>query len=127
MTKPTTTRVFVYGTLLSGHRNHRLLEGAKLVGKARTHPRFTLVSMGHFPAMVAEGTTVVSGEVYEVNDERLKALDHLEGYPDFYDRRTIYLHDATQALAYLLNRDQVHGRQEIPTGNWALYVEEQRR
>jgi len=73
-------RVFVYGTLLSGEPNHRLLADAELVGAARTEPDFDLVSLGAFPAMIAGGATAIAGEVYEVDRPTLDALDRLEGH-----------------------------------------------
>jgi gamma-glutamylcyclotransferase (GGCT)/AIG2-like uncharacterized protein YtfP len=112
------TRVFVYGTLLSGEPNHRLLTAASLVGEARTEPAFDLVSLGAFPAMVAGGRTAVAGEVYEVSAGTLADLDRLEGHPRFYRRRRIRLEDGGEVLAYVLTADQALGRPAIASGNW---------
>lgn len=112
------TRVFVYGTLLSGEPNHRLLTAASLVGEARTEPAFELVSLGAFPAMVAGGRTAVAGEVYEVDAGTLTDLDRLEGHPRFYQRRRIRLEDGGEVLAYVLTADQAMGRPAIASGNW---------
>lgn len=112
------TRVFVYGTLLSGEPNHRLLTAASLVGEARTEPAFELVSLGAFPAMVAGGRTAVAGEVYEVDAGTLTDLDRLEGHPRFYQRRRIRLEDGGEVLAYVLTADQALGRPSIASGNW---------
>ena len=101
------TRVFVYGTLLSGEPNHRVLAGAELLGEARTEPEFDLVSLGAFPAMV-----------HAVDRGTLAALDHLEGHPRFYRRRRVRLDDGEEVLAYLLSREQAHGRPKITSGNW---------
>ena len=112
------TRVFVYGTLLSGEPNHRLLTAASLVGEARTEPAFDLVSLGAFPAMVAGGRTAVSGEVYEVDAGTLAELDRLEGHPRFYQRQRIRLEDGGEVLAYVLTADHALGRPPIASGNW---------
>ncbi len=112
------TRVFVYGTLLSGEPNHRVLAGAELLGEARTEPAFDLVSLGAFPAMIPGGSTAVVGEVYVVDRGTLAALDHLEGHPRFYRRRRVRLEDGEEVLAYLLSREQAHGRPKITSGNW---------
>ncbi|MBC7171469.1 MAG: gamma-glutamylcyclotransferase, partial [Polyangiaceae bacterium] len=68
-------RVFVYGTLLAGEPNHRMLAGARLVAEARTEPAFELRDLGPFPGLVRGGAHVVVGEVYEVDGSTLVALD----------------------------------------------------
>ena len=73
------TCVFVYGTLLAGEPNHRLLTGARLVAEARTKPAFELRDLGAFPGLVRGGQHAVAGEVYEVDVATLAALDRLEG------------------------------------------------
>lgn len=112
------TRVFVYGTLLSGERNHHLLAHARLVGEARTEPLFSLYDLGAFPGLVPRGSQAVAGEVYEVDEPTLAALDRLEGHPDFYRRASIALHDGRPVLAYLLTIEQVRGRPIIASGAW---------
>ena len=111
-------RVFVYGTLLDGEPNHRLLVSAALVGEARTEPTFRLVSLGAFPAMVAGGRTAVAGEVYEVDAGTLAGLDRLEGHTNFYERRRIRLEDGAEVLAYLLDEEQARGWPAITSGDW---------
>lgn len=114
----TYSRVFVYGTLRAGDYNHYLLEGHDLVALTRTEPRFTLVSLGPYPAMIAGGDTAVVGEVYDVDDDTLAALDRLEGHPDFYRRKTIRLENGDEVLAYLLSPEQVQGMPRIASGDW---------
>ncbi len=121
------TRVFVYGTLLSGEPNHRLLVGAKarFVAEARTKPRFELRDLGAYPAMVDGGAQAIAGEVYEVDEATLLALDQLEGHPRFYQRTRIDLEDGASAEAYLLRPDQAEGRPMIDSGNWRVRREAQ--
>lgn len=119
MTAPKSQRrVFVYGTLLAGEGNHRLLATATLVGEARTEPAFELRDLGHFPGLVKRGACSVTGEVYEVDAATLAALDRLEGHPRFYRRVCIALDDGTNVETYLLTPEQVEGRPVIPSGNW---------
>ncbi len=112
------TRVFVYGTLLAGEGNHRLLANAKLVGEARTEPAFELRDLGYFPGLVRGGACSVVGEVYAVDAETLARLDALEGHPRFYRRTRIALADGTNVETYLLTPEQVEGRPVIVSGNW---------
>lgn len=112
------TPVFVYGTLLAGEPNHRLLEAASFVGAAETAPVFSLVDLGPFPALVGGGERAVVGEVYEVDRPTLARLDLLEGHPRFYKRQRIALDDGRQVETYVLSPEQVAGRPVIGSGNW---------
>lgn len=120
------TRVFVYGTLLRGEPNHRTLVGSNFVGEAQTHPEFTMVDCGYYPAILDGGSTVIFGEVYEVSKEILKRLDHLEGVPTLYKRRTIVLADRTEAEVYILNshRLETDSMIRIPSGDWVAYLQD---
>jgi gamma-glutamylaminecyclotransferase len=113
-------RVFVYGTLLRGESNHRLLAKARFVGEGRTRPEFRLHHLGGFPALVAGGVHAVEGEVYEVDEATLAALDALEGHPRFYRRVPISMEDGASVEAYLLRAEQVEGRPVIDSGSWRL-------
>ena len=111
-------RVFVYGTLLAGEPNHRVLGSAKLVAEARTEPAFELRDLGPFPGLVRGGQHAVLGEVYEVDAPTLAALDRLEGHPRFYRRARIALEGGAIVETYLLTPEQVEGRPVIASGNW---------
>ncbi|WP_141619454.1 gamma-glutamylcyclotransferase [Myxococcus sp. AB036A] len=124
---PTPTRVFVYGTLLSGEPNHRLLRGARLIGPARTQPRFTLYDYGPFPALASRGKHAVEGEVYEVDALMLAALDRLESHPRFYRRTPITLDDVGRVEAYLFPRERLAGRPIIESGCWRRHLKERKQ
>jgi gamma-glutamylcyclotransferase (GGCT)/AIG2-like uncharacterized protein YtfP len=113
--------VLVYGSLLQGESNHRLLAGpgARLVmAEARTEPGYELRDLGGFPGMVRGGAGEVIGEVYEVDEATLAALDRLEGQPWFYTRTRIGLEDGSSVEAYLLSPEQALGRRVILSGDW---------
>jgi len=112
-----TTRIFTYGTLMTGQPNHRLLARAKRIGTARTQPVFDLVDLGPFPGMVTGGSTAVTGEVYAVDRETLAALDRLEGHPRFYQRRTIRLANGQWIAAYIYPQ-RPPGCPLVPGGDW---------
>jgi gamma-glutamylcyclotransferase (GGCT)/AIG2-like uncharacterized protein YtfP len=88
------TRVFVYGTLKRGGRNHHFLAGQQFLGEARTQPGYTLYSLGGYPGMVrsAEAGHDVAGEVWHVEAACLAGLDELEGVGEgLYERVAIAL------------------------------------
>jgi len=91
-----TYRVFVYGTLKSGFRNHYLLKGAEFFGGAATVPTYKMIENG-FPVIMPdpEGKPL-AGEIYSVDDETLARLDQLEREGSSYDRKLI---DVTLSLA----------------------------
>jgi gamma-glutamylcyclotransferase (GGCT)/AIG2-like uncharacterized protein YtfP len=76
-----THRVFVYGTLKSGFRNHYLLKGCEFVGSAATVPTYRMIENG-FPVIIPdpEGKPL-AGEIYSVDDEALARLDQLDVEP----------------------------------------------
>ena len=91
---------FVYGSLMKGESNHRLLRRARFAGAAHTRCSFTLVDLGAFPGLIAGGTSAVRGETYAVGDATLASLDRLESHPTFYRRQEIALSDGTRVQAY---------------------------
>lgn len=116
-------RIFVYGTLKRGGRNHRLLSRARFMVTTHTLLRFTMVSCGPYPAIVADGRREIHGEVYEVSEETLEALDRLEDYPSLYDRIEVPLADGGTALTYVMRPEDAEGHPEIPEGRWATLAE----
>jgi gamma-glutamylcyclotransferase (GGCT)/AIG2-like uncharacterized protein YtfP len=120
-------RVLVYGSLLSGEPNHRLLAHATLVGAARTQAGFTLYDLGAFPGMVAGGDGAILGEVYEVDASTLARLDALESHPSWYCRTPISLADGSAVEAYLLTPRHVVGRPLVASGDWRAHRKEQSR
>lgn len=85
-----TTRIFVYGTLRQGQRNHHILSEAVFVGTGATVARYTLRVDGGLPYLDARDARYsVRGEVYEVSTRGLAVVDHLEGHPKWYRRRAI--------------------------------------
>ena len=113
-------RVFVYGTLLTGEVNHRLLAGAPLLGPHRTAPCFTLLDLGAYPGLARGGVTAVVGEIFEVDSAGLLRLDALEEYPRLYDRRLIPSPYGS-AWVYLYRGDRA-GRAVIRGGDWRAYA-----
>lgn len=112
-------RIFVYGTLLRGFGNHRLLASAKFVGEAMTKPQYTMINLGAFPAILNDGTTALRGEVYDVNAETLARLDQLEGNGYFYNRQPIELKTKLgKVQAYFLLREISGELKVVSSGDW---------
>ena len=120
-TRSATTRVFVYGTLLRGEANHRILACSELVGPAATPPVFTLVDLGAYPALLTGGRHVVRGEVYAVSVATLAALDRLEGHPTHYTRTRVSLAGGTTADAYLMSASAARAYPQITSGDWRAH------
>lgn len=110
--------LFVYGTLMRGESAHGLLGAtARFVAEAQTEPRYTLLDMGEYPALMEGGTTAVRGELYEVDGEQLAALDRYEDVPEIYERRVLTAGDS-KALAYVLHPQLASGASVIASGAW---------
>ena len=84
-------KIAVYGTLKS-HSNsgangnysylikpHLKTGKAKFLGEDVTEPKFTMYKSG-FPVIVPGGSTGISIEIYEVDDDVKNRIDSLEGF-----------------------------------------------
>ncbi|KAK6027730.1 AIG2-like family protein [Ostertagia ostertagi] len=112
-------RVFVYGTLKRGEPNSDVLtntEGQyRLVGEGATFPVGEGRTKVPYPLIVASKYNIpfvlnepgkgyqIQGEVYEVDDVKLKVLDALEAYPTLYWRQEekILMSDNTETTAWI--------------------------
>ena len=110
-------KLFVYGSLRRGQPAHARLRGAKLVAFARTEPRFTLVDMGSYPALLEGGETAVCGEIYEIDPALLAELDRYEEAPELYVRRTALV-EGHEVFVYLLPAEHARGLPRVPGGDW---------
>jgi len=117
----TNNYLFVYGTLKRGGSRHWILQDFPFLGRAKVKG-FALYDLGLYPAMVP-GAGVVYGEVYEVSEEALQALDWVEGVPILYRRELIEVvfEDgfSLKAWAYVYN-GSVKGFPRIEGGEWKV-------
>jgi gamma-glutamylcyclotransferase (GGCT)/AIG2-like uncharacterized protein YtfP len=90
------SRLFVYGTLRAGQTAHEMLATATFLGH-RTAPGFRVDTSGEYPTLVPDDGAA-AGELYEVDDATLAAIDDYEGAS--YERFAISLDDGTTAIAY---------------------------
>lgn len=131
-------KVFVYGSLMSGFRNHRLLEGSEFLGNGEIHEPCRMISFGSFPAifrvsLVDNAGGPVVGEVYEVDKNTLAVLDRLEGNGIFYQRERADVYDSNNYLThplvwvYYLKEFREHSSRElVPGRDWRAYESLQR-
>ncbi len=114
----TTSRLFVYGTLLSGERDHSLLKGSWRLDVASTEPVFELHDIGAYAAMVPGGRTAILGELYALDLQTLAAIDVRRQVPILFQRVQIRLADGSQAGSYVMDPEQVRGRRRLGHGDW---------
>lgn len=115
-------RLFVYGTLLPGAKNYRILEGkTELLGEARLEDA-ALYNLGWFPGLKYKVGHTVLGQLLTITNEKLpRELDSYEGYPRLYDRQKVKT-SGGEAWVYIFN-DEVSDEQIIPGGDWLSFCE----
>jgi gamma-glutamylcyclotransferase (GGCT)/AIG2-like uncharacterized protein YtfP len=115
------THILVYGTLRRGCGLHRALCNAKYLRDVRV-PGFDMINLGGCPGIVPNPNNKegIFGEVYEVDDDTLQHLDHIEGYNPKYPDRSAYCRQYVQedAQAYVWTRPRNEWNISIPSGNW---------
>lgn len=129
-------RVIVYGSLMRGFWNNRLLQndGATFIGPALFDG--LIYPLGTIPGARLSDKAEAIGELWEVDDGVLASLDRLEGfYPhavhdSLYDRVSVREKNTdSTAYVYVINRD-MSARQPIPQhtattpGCWRSYYED---
>jgi len=112
--------VFVYGTLMKGELHHTTIAHARFLRAAETLPEYELVQIDYYPAMLPGGSHAIRGELYEVDDQTLRRLDHLEDVPHYYERLIIPLADGTEANAYVMPRERGQGGRPIASGYFRM-------
>lgn len=126
-------RVFVYGSLMKGYWNYsRFLDGrvkSSTVGSLKGD--LYHLPQGYPALLVGENT--VKGEVIEIDDETLRALDFLEGYygegkNNLYYRAEVCVQAQGENMlcwTYFYNDEeyaQSHGI-KILNGDWKEFME----
>jgi gamma-glutamylaminecyclotransferase len=111
-------RLFVYGLLLQGEREHGLLEGAELLGDARTAPEHTLVDLDFYPVLLVGGQVAVEGELYGISRHLRFKLDVHHQCPALFRRISVKLADGTLAETYAMDEDKVRGKRRLKAGSW---------
>jgi len=121
--------VAVYGSLRKGHGNFEyLLKGEEFIGQFETEPIYTLLDLGSFPGLVKAGGTSVVMEVFDVDAEKLKKLDGLEGYYGVAEKKTNHYNREKidspfgPVSTYFYNKmKKKEAYRIVPDGDWTDY------
>jgi len=92
---PPKYHLFVYGTLMSGFWNNRLLENAVLLSK-NAQISAVLIDLGGIPGVVYSDDgddLIVKGELYEVDPITIERCDRLEGYREHAPHDSMYVRE----------------------------------
>ena len=118
-----TVKLIVYGTLMSGERNHRFCRNAISITPCTVTG--TLYDTGYgFPAFMPEGDGVVKAELIEIPLADWADVDRLEGYPRLYDRQLLQatLADGGEATGWVYIMTELpEDAKVIESGNWKEY------
>ncbi|UOQ93504.1 gamma-glutamylcyclotransferase [Halobacillus shinanisalinarum] len=120
-------RVFVYGSLCMGERNHEMLVDSILLSEQAWVNGTLLQSDSYYPYLRPSETDITYGEIYDVSDEVLIQLDTLEGYngnkaTSLFDRQMVSVHtdQGTLRVFVYVGTEKVKGEKIVPHGNWKV-------
>jgi gamma-glutamylcyclotransferase (GGCT)/AIG2-like uncharacterized protein YtfP len=117
--------VFIYGTLRRGEAGSMSIRfpNSKFIGDAKVNG--SLYDLGAYPGLLLnESNSVVTGEVYEVDDETLKELDDFEG-SSHYLRKQFEVSLGTErrvCWTYEPNPEFYSPAKLITSGDWIEYA-----
>ncbi len=117
--------VFVYGTLRRGSVRAMPIRfpGSKFIAEAKVNG--SLYDLGAYPGLlVNESKSLVIGEVYEVDDEILNALDDFEAASNYWRKQVeISLGSHTRTCwTYEPNPEFYSFRTLVTSGDWIEYA-----
>jgi len=101
-------KISVYGSLLKGLGNHRLIQDSQLLGEEIVEVPFIMIPFGSsFPGLVkVNDNHKVLIETYEIDDNTYKRVESLEGYPSFYDKYQFNTPKFGESELYFLNGEK---------------------
>jgi gamma-glutamylcyclotransferase (GGCT)/AIG2-like uncharacterized protein YtfP len=119
-------KISVYGSLLEGLGNHRLLHSAKKIAEDIIEVPYKMIGYGYsFPALIpSEEVHKVFFETYEVDDETYSRVEMLEGFPSFYNRTNIETSVGSSEFYFIDDKNE-EGNTVIKTAdvyNWRKHI-----
>jgi gamma-glutamylcyclotransferase (GGCT)/AIG2-like uncharacterized protein YtfP len=112
-------KIFVYGTLMHGFERYPLLKDCEFLGRGFLED-FCLRDFGPYP-FIERGKGKVWGEVYQIDEQKLKLLDEAEGCPNLFTRERVEVKFGEfreSAWAYV-GKNQ--SGKEVEEGDYAVY------
>jgi gamma-glutamylcyclotransferase (GGCT)/AIG2-like uncharacterized protein YtfP len=95
---------FSYGANMNKTSMANRCPHAKDLGPALLHG-YQLRFAHHADVIKSDTWHSIEGVLWEITDECLESLDRFEGYPSYYDRKTVTVHhhgERKQALVYFM-------------------------
>ena len=117
--------VFVYGSLRRGGANAMSVSfpNSKFIAEAKVSG--SLYDLGAYPGLILnDSNSTVAGEVYEVDDEILNALDEFEASSDYW-RKQVEISvgaERRRGWTYAPNPESCASRSPISSGDWIEYA-----
>jgi len=116
-------RIFVYGTLMKGEGNHRLIESQECEGEGFIHG-FNLYNLGFYPGIrpSRHPEHIVHGEVYLVDDRTLEQVNRLEGEGSLYILQyvDVTMNDKVVTAGVYVYNHICKKSNRIHSGHWKL-------
>ena len=117
--------VFVYGTLRRGGAGSMSIRfpNSKFIAEAKVTG--SLYDLGAYPGMLLnESNSLVSGEVYEVDDEILKRLDDFEASSNYLRKQVEISLGSNRKVCWVYEPDLefYSHRTLITSGDWIEYA-----
>ena len=119
--------VFVYGSLRRGNAGAMSARFPEASYVAEGKVRGRLYDLGAYPGLLLDGSaSMVTGEVYEVDDDTLRRLDEFELTSDYIRKQVEVEHgsERTDCWIYVPERDAevLKGLDLIESGDWIAHT-----
>lgn len=90
---------------------------------------FEMHSFGGFPVLISSEGSVAVVELYRASDDEMEAVDYLESYPSFYNRKEVVLLNGCTAWVYFIDDAEIHTLPYVASNlqgeyDWVLHVQE---
>lgn len=121
----TTHLIFIYGSLRRGSARAMSVKfpQSKFIAEAQVNG--SLHDLGAYPGLLLDNSSsLVTGEVYEVDDETLSELDEFEASSDYW-RQPVEIFVGAERIkgwTYAPNPESCAARSLIPSGDWIEYA-----